>query len=65
MTTKRTYLCNVCKDPIDNLTGVGFSFRLANTEFEEGFAAQHENHLCFKCIAAIFDLSARIRSKKD
>jgi hypothetical protein len=66
MTTKRTYLCNVCKEPIDSLTGVGFSFKSANTEFEEGFVAQHENHLCYKCIAAIYDLSVRIRhSKKD
>jgi hypothetical protein len=64
MTTEQTYFCNVCKDPIDNLTGVGFSFKSANTEFEEGFAAHHENHLCYKCIAAIYDLSVRIQSEK-
>lgn len=65
MTTERTYSCNVCKDTIDSLNGVGFSFKSGNTEFEEGLPAQHENHLCYVCIAAIYDLSVRIRHLKE
>ncbi len=63
MTTERKHHCNVCNDLVDSragITGVGFSFKSGNTEFEEGFPAQHENHLCYRCIAAIYDLSVRI-----
>ncbi len=60
MTTERRYNCNVCKDIVDALTGVGFSFKSGNTEFDEGFPAQHENHLCYKCIAAIYQLSIKL-----
>ena len=62
MTTERKYFCNVCKDLVDSLNGVGFSFA---SKFEHGFPAQHENHLCYKCIAAICDLSVRLRETKE
>ena len=64
MVTKRTYYCNVCRDEVDGLGGVGFSFRSGDTEFEEGNVGNHENHLCYKCIAAIYDLSVRISHKR-
>lgn len=65
MTTERKYKCNVCGDIIDSLTGVGFSFKSGNSEFEHGFPSQHENHLCYKCIAAIYDLSMRLYPYKN
>lgn len=61
MTTKRIYNCNVCRDEIDTLTGVGFSFTSSgDRKVECGLPAQHETHLCYKCMAAIYNLSVRL-----
>jgi len=61
MTTIRTYKCNVCKNEVDSLTGIGFDFKSAGTEFQEGNVPQHEKHLCYECISAIYDVSCRFR----
>jgi len=64
MTTTRRYYCNVCRDEVNDSTGIGFLFKSGNTEFQEGNVASGENHLCYKCIRAIYDLSIRIEHKK-
>ncbi len=60
MTAKITWHCNVCKDKITGLDGLGFSFKSGGTEFEHGNPGNYENHLCYRCIAAIYDLSVRL-----
>lgn len=63
MTTERKYFCNVCRDEITMAKdGVGFLFKSGDTEFESGPLNKCENHLCMKCINAIYDLSVRIHS---
>ena len=68
MTTKREYFCNVCRDRVDDENGVGFSLKAcwpkkADENFEDGYPAQHENHLCMKCISAIYNLSVKISDR--
>lgn len=64
MTTQRKYFCNICKDEInDKNPGVGFSFRSGDTEFEENyFLSLCENHMCFDCIRATWELSNRLHA---
>jgi hypothetical protein len=60
MTIGYVYKCNVCDTPINAKSGVGFVFKSGGLEFEHGSPESLENHLCYQCIAAIYDLSDRI-----
>jgi hypothetical protein len=63
MSTTRTHFCNCCKDRIcEGNPGVGFYFRSGNTEFEHTHLLwKAENHLCEKCIDAIWEMSNKLR----
>ena len=61
MVTKRTYFCNVCRDEVDSLCAVGFEFKSGGEELQENNGvAGVENHLCYRCIGAIYALSVRL-----
>ena len=52
MTTTKTFNCNLCRDKITELSGVGVKF-LGSSKVEQVPVPLAENHLCKSCVEGV------------
>jgi len=52
MTTERTHRCNLCRDTINDKSGVGIQFCNGHS-IKEIAVAMAENHVCLKCLVQL------------
>lgn len=58
MTTERTHRCNVCRDTIDDKSGVGIQF-CSGHSIKQTSVATAENHVCLRCLVQLAAISSK------